>query len=404
MTRKRKRESVARPITPPESLIHTGGQVKTPSRSAVLTLKLTAQKLGVKIDQSTVYELTGVAPRDQTRIIASREVRTLHNREDIGPDPRGRKRAFTRSDTRAIADYLSDSDVDLNEKGKPWLDIAEDAGVEIPKTMHIKPPGVREIEPRSLLRAAKADEGIGNFKCPEEKLLTQKQADNRLDFKEEQLAVRPRSKNWKDVVFCDEFHLGIGPQVTKRIKRKVGKAHRYSKKNIHRKKLTSKDTKAKAREENHLPLLNVFLVIGFDYRRMVSYSVSNDVGKMTTKEYTETVLPAIRGDLWSKGLTLCQDADSAHTSKATEAFCRKNHIDFITLPGVSPDFSIFETLAQGLKKKFHARRCTTVSAAKARFERIWIEELDQNKVKELYSWYTKRLHECERQDGQMTRY
>ena len=68
---------------------------------------------------------------------------------------------------------------------------------------------------------------------------------------------------------------GIGPQVTKRIKRRRGSAWRYRPENVHRKKLTSKDTKAKAREEEPLKLLNVFAVIGFNYRKIIPYKVDN---------------------------------------------------------------------------------------------------------------------------------
>jgi hypothetical protein len=145
--------------------------------------------------------------------------------------------------------------------------------------------------------------------------------------------------------------------------------------NVHRKKTTRKDTKAKAREEDHLKLLNVFIVIGYDYRRGIPYSVPNRVGKMTTKVYTEVILPTIKNDLQTRGLTLCQDADSAHTSKETAAWAKRNHLDLLTLPGVSPDLSILETLAHPIKRKFHAHRCTTEKAALARFEQIFEKEI-----------------------------
>jgi hypothetical protein len=88
------------------------------------------------------------------------------------------------------------------------------------------------------------------------------------------------------VAFCDEFHFRIGPQITKRVKRKRGKEYRYRLYNVHRKKVTSKDIKAKARETEHLKLLNVFVIIGFNYRKCILYKVPNDVGKITIKVYT----------------------------------------------------------------------------------------------------------------------
>jgi hypothetical protein len=53
--------------------------------------------------------------------------------------------------------------------------------------------------------------------------------------------------------------------VTKRVKRKIRKEYRYRHYNVHRKKVTLKDIKAKAREEEHLKLLNVFVIISFNY-------------------------------------------------------------------------------------------------------------------------------------------
>ena len=190
-----------------------------------------------------------------------------------------------------------------------------EAGVTLPNTYHFKPPGMRTVSTRAVQRACKSDEDLINAICEEEKELTKKQADARNDFTEIQLEKRPRSRNWKDVAFLDEFHFGIGTQRTKRIKRKRGKKHQYKPQNVHRKKVTSKDTKAKARETGHLKLLNVFIVIGPDYKKIVPYRVPNEVGKMTKEVYTERILPSIIDDLKDRGLTLCQDADSAHTSK-----------------------------------------------------------------------------------------
>ena len=105
------------------------------------------------------------------------------------------------------------------------------------------------------------------------------------------MPLRPYSKNWLDVAFCDEFYLGIGPQTTKYMKRRRGKEYRDKPWNVHKKKVTSKDIKAKAREEQPLKLLNVFVVVGYNYKRIITYEVLNKVGKMTTKVYIEVILP-----------------------------------------------------------------------------------------------------------------
>jgi hypothetical protein len=60
-------------------------------------------------------------------------------------------------------------------------------------------------------------------------------------------------------------------------------------------------------------------------------------------------------------------------------------------------------MARGLKKAFHARRYIIEKAAMARFKQIF-EEMDQEKVQNQYDFYTKRLWDSRRAEGQMTRY
>jgi len=124
---------------------------------------------------------------------------------------------------------------------------------------------------------------------------------------------------------------------------------------------------------------------------------------MNTDCYIKDLLPQLLDDFKDLGLTLGQDADSAHNSAATKAWAKKHGLPLITLPGLSPGFFIMESMA-GELKKFHARRCTTEKAALDRFTRIFNEEMDQGKIQEYYKWYTKRMHECRRANGQMTRY
>lgn len=86
------------------------------------------------------------------------------------------------------------------------------------------------------------------------------------------------------------------------------------------------------------------------------------------------------------------------------AWAKQNNLPILTLPGKSPDFSVMESMAMPLKRAFYAVRSTTNKKALDRFNRIFIEEMDQNTVNGIYKWYTKRLHEYRRADGQMTRY
>ena len=154
-----------------------------------------------------------------------------------------------------------------------------------------------------------------------------------------------------------------------------------------------------------MPLLNVFVIIGYDYKRMIPYEVpSNSVGKMTTKVYTQEILPVIKDDLLSCGLTLWQDKDSTHDSNSTKAWFKKNNIPYITSPGNSPDLSIFESYAHPLKKLFHKRQCTSKKEALVRFKHVFKEEFNQEIIRNMYKYYTKRLHDCRRRKGQITKY
>jgi hypothetical protein len=114
-------QSKSRPLTPPEDLIHSieHSHPKTPSRSVVLGFKLLAQKKNIRITQQDIQEVFRIPRRVQSRILASKHVRTLYNLLDSGPDPQGRPRKITRQETAAIADYLADPNVPLFNKGAP---------------------------------------------------------------------------------------------------------------------------------------------------------------------------------------------------------------------------------------------------------------------------------------------
>ena len=174
--------------------------------------------------------------------------------------------------------------------------------------------------------------------------------------------------------------------------------------NIKLKKKTSKDIKAKTREEGHKIIFSGFVVIGLDYRKIIPYKVPNGVGKMTTEVYTKHILPQLAPEPIAKGLTLVQDTDSAHTSRGTAAWIKKAGLVVLTLPGKSPDFSILETMAQPIEKKYFSRRTRTEKAGLIRFTKVFTEEVDQKMINSLYKGYTRRFHECRERNGQMTHF
>jgi hypothetical protein len=117
------------PHTLSPELCQSEGQAKTPQRAAIIAARAYAQELGILIPQSLVRKVTGVAERVQSRILALKQVKTRYNLPNSGPDPRGRKRYITRADLAAIAAYVDDEIVPLNDRGAPWLDLAEASSV-----------------------------------------------------------------------------------------------------------------------------------------------------------------------------------------------------------------------------------------------------------------------------------
>jgi hypothetical protein len=147
----RMRKYPTRPFTPPPDLYSNKGQhPKTPQRCGVFYTKMLEREFGIFIPLLTIRKVTGVTERSQSRILASKQPRTLHNQPDLSPNLRGRKRAILRSETAAIGDYLDDASVPLNDRGKPWLDIATDAGIILSQTTYFKPPGLRAVNLQTI--------------------------------------------------------------------------------------------------------------------------------------------------------------------------------------------------------------------------------------------------------------
>jgi len=97
---------------------------------------------------------------------------------------------------------------------------------------------------------------------------------------------------------------------------------------------------------------------------------------MTVKYYIQVILLYFLPKLQRCNLALCQDSDSAHTAKKTSQWAKDHRLELITLPGVSPDLSIFESMANPLKRVFYKQRCKTKAAALQRFIDIFDEGLN----------------------------
>jgi hypothetical protein len=119
MARIRSRKSVARHYTPPVELSQADRQAKTPQRAAVIATKAFAQELDIQIPKSIARKVTSIAEYCQTRMLASKQIRTCHNWVDSGPNPWGETQLITQLETAAIAVYADNESVPLNDYGVP---------------------------------------------------------------------------------------------------------------------------------------------------------------------------------------------------------------------------------------------------------------------------------------------
>ena len=94
MGRIKPRKSRARYYTPPPELSAKEGHATTPQRTAVIVAKCISQAINTLIPQSVLRDLTNLPERTRTRILAEKEVRTRHNQQHLGPEPRGPKELF----------------------------------------------------------------------------------------------------------------------------------------------------------------------------------------------------------------------------------------------------------------------------------------------------------------------
>lgn len=55
---------------------------------------------------------------------------------------------------------------------------------------------------------------------------------------------------------------------------------------------------------------------------------------------------------------------------------KEQKLKVLSLPSVSLDLSIFESIASLLKKQFYTKRCASKEAALKRFMRIFMKDMD----------------------------
>ena len=253
--RKPKRKRADPPSSPPPDLIldpEANGHVSTPTRAGILGARLFARQHGLKCTEPLLSKTFNVPLRTVTRVCASKQVHTRYNKPDSGPDPRGRLRKLTRQETATVGTYLDAAP--LEEASAHWHDVFHEAGVDKVDT--------QQISVSTLRRSMRIDENIRACKAAKKDSLPPRICKARLAWVDKMLSLRPHSKDWENVWFCDEIHFRLGKTSTKWVKRRPGQ--RYKANKIQREKdITT--------EDSELRMLNAWIVLGYNYKRYILY-------------------------------------------------------------------------------------------------------------------------------------
>lgn len=234
--------------SPPLELIlnpEENSHVPTLVRAGILGARYLARRTGQNVTNQTLSTIFGVTLRTTERIVTSKQVHTRHNIPDSGPEPRGPTRDITRQETATVGSYLDNADIEAGSA--PWHEIFAEAGVK-----------KDNLSGKTLKRAMREDEDIGSYKAAVKEELPPYIKRKRLDWCKKQLQRRPHSKDWRNIVFCDEIHFTIGRQSTKWVKRRKGQRFRPNK--IQRKK----DARA---EPSEFKMLHAFIIIRYNYKK-----------------------------------------------------------------------------------------------------------------------------------------
>jgi hypothetical protein len=372
-----------RPLTPPSFLdaITAQKHKNTPTRAAILGVLHFCRQRGFKATLPDIASSFNVSTRTIQRIEASHEARTTHNIPDSGPDPRGRRRKFTLQDAQGVTNFLEEQSFEGRQRS--WKTIAFEAGYE-----------VTDISERTIRDRMKELE-YGNFISAQKRWLSEDTRRERVHFAVGYLQLRPNGTNWRDVIWTDEIHFGLGKQRKKNLKRKRG--DRYNVNCI-------QEVGQIDHDEPLEKVIHGFAAVGYEYKRFFFYTTNNSNGKMSQHLYTNEILPTIETDLTSKHLTLFEDQDSSYYGKLATKWKDQHHIRWMLNAPRSPDLSVCETVTAPLKHYYEQTQVWGKKEARETIQWIWENKIDQEWINKLVDNYPVRLRTCIEVQGRMTKW
>ena len=219
-----------------------------------------------------------------------------------------------------------------------------------------------DVSDRTLRRRLKDDADIKKYIARTEEELDEKHAADRVEFAKEQLRIRPKKEDYRDILFTDEFHYGQGYEENRHyIYRRAGTRNRPD--CIRRIAKRAKGSKSRKKGPKRDPIprndeeskdVHFFVIAGYDFFEFYEYKPRNINGKMSSEQYIEEFLKPIVLDILKRrpGSIIEEDVDGSHVSKKTTEFKEKNGIPYYINARTSPDFSVVETIAGISKTRF----------------------------------------------------
>lgn len=266
-----------------------------------------------------------------------------------------------------------------------------------------------DVSNRTIRRSLRK-EGIGRYIARTEDELDYTYTQSRIKFALEQLEIRPKSIDWRNVLFTDEFYFGQGQEENRHyIFRRLGQRNklecirRVSKKKTGRKKGPKRDENPRNDEETKD--VHFFAIIGYDFKKFIEYKPRNSNGKMSSRQYIDEflipeILPLIKA---RPDLILEEDLDGSYTSREVIKFKRENNISYYLNARSSPDLSVVETIAGISKNSFRRRARFTREDVRAEALRSF-DSITLNQINNSVDSMPARLHAVIDNKGQKTQY
>lgn len=360
----------------------------TPHRCKIKGVFEYFEKTGRVLSQNEKHEIFHVmnASKSSGYEILKGSDRTRHNDPTRPNETRGRDCIMTEAQL-AEADKILEDVQDAEEHSFTW----ETLGVELNT----------EAAPQTIRRTLQASLGYHKRLPPVKVYIRPFIAERRVQFCHEMLALRPESKDWRNIRFSDEHHDGFGPIGRVWTIRKPGKARRIQPHNVQR-----RDPQPSEKDKKRL---HIWAAAGYNFKsELFFYDIpSNKNGKMTYEGYIEILeRPNSVKDWLERGekFVLEEDRDTAHgtsTTNIVRTWKQKHDVPYYFNCSESPDLTIIENVFQPLKERTKKQAVWDLETLKTEMIQAW-EEISQTWINELVDTMPQRLRDCITAEGAIT--